>query len=121
MYSPQQVIDKLYQKGAELDIKNREQTEFALAFIEAERTYNVGLSAMMLQLKAEGNAISTCEKLAKGDTTIAAHKYEMDKQDILRDAAKRASFTINTKIDIMRTDISFKKEELKNLGVTQQG
>jgi len=119
MYPPE-VIKVLYRKGRQLNLKIEEHEKYGLEFIEAERKYNVALSTKMFLLKSEGNAISTCEKLAKGDQLIADLKFEMDKQDILRDSCKKALSAIFAQIDCLRSDLSFQKLDYKNIGATQQ-
>ena len=120
MKAPEDIINIMYRKGRESDMKEQEHKKFGLEFIEAERDYNKALSMKMLALKAEGHAISTCEKLAKGDPLIADLKFEMDKRDILRDSCKKLMANIYTQIDILRSDLSFQKEDYRRISSTQQ-
>ena len=66
----------------------------------------------MFLLKSDGIAISTCETLAKGDKLIADLRFERDKQAILLDACKRSMNSIERKIEILRSDLSWQKADI---------
>jgi hypothetical protein len=118
--NPNVVIEKMYEQGAKLGLKTREFAEIGIKLAGAEKKYNQALSEKMLRFKSDGYAITTCEKLSKGDDLVANLKYEKDVQEILLDACKKAINTIDKQIEILRSDLSYQKQELSNIGQTQQ-
>lgn len=62
------------------------------AYARAERTYAVALARRMWELKRDGIAITACERLAKGDPSIAALREKRDESEGLKETAKMAGW-----------------------------
>lgn len=66
------------------------QTSKALA--EAERGYRKRLTERILALKAEGNAITMCGEVARGEKDVADLRYARDVAAGVFEAAKQEAF-----------------------------
>jgi hypothetical protein len=64
-------------------------------YARAEMLYAVALARRMFELKAQGVAITACERLAKGEKAIAALRYERDVAEGVRETAKHAAWRAN--------------------------
>ena len=117
--NPQSIIDTLYQKGHELNTKNREMRDVGLALAEAERDHDKAFALAMVKLKAEGNALSACAKMAQGDNLVADLKYKLRSKEIELDYCKRTAREIDSKIMILQCDLSFKKVEYQKISSIQ--
>lgn len=62
-----QVTDKMQEFIATIQTHCSKLNEAGNAEAEADRDYDKGLAIAILKLQADGNAVSTQEKLAKGD------------------------------------------------------
>lgn len=61
-------------------------------YAEAERAYREALSKRIVELKAEGTAVTACGEIARGEPRIAALKYKRDVSEGVRDAAGQGAF-----------------------------
>src|SRR4051794_17860044 len=61
----------------------------------AERLYDVALARRILELKSGGMASTVCERLAKGDETIADLRERRNIADGLKETAKLAAWRAN--------------------------
>jgi hypothetical protein len=66
--------------------------ETSRALAEAERSYRKLLSERILRLKADGNAITACETIAKGMPDVADLRYARDLARGIHDASRQEAF-----------------------------
>lgn len=72
-------------------VEGEVKTAFKM-YATAERTYVVALARRMWELKRDGIAITACERLAKGDPSIAALRELRDEAEGLKETAKMAAW-----------------------------
>ncbi len=84
-------------KSAELEQRRVEGdvSEAYRAYARAEQTYRVALARRMVELRADGNAATTTETLAKGDERIALLRFERDVAEGLKETARVAAWRVN--------------------------
>jgi hypothetical protein len=78
--------------------QERVEGEVKAAYREAaikDRVYNVALARRMWELKRQGIAVTVCERLAKGDPTIASLREDRDTAEGLKETSKIASWRAN--------------------------
>lgn len=66
--------------------------ESGRALAEAERAYRKRLTERIVQLKAEGTAITACEGIAKGETDVADLRYKRDIAKAMMEAVRQEAF-----------------------------
>lgn len=66
----------------------------AVDLADAERAFRKALAVRMVELHAEGIAWSAVGDLARGDATVADHRYRRDVAKGVLDAAEGASFRL---------------------------
>jgi len=115
---PVEIIDAMYKKGAMLNAKSEELESINESIALAEKSYNIALSGKMMEFKVD-HGVSICEKLARGDPVVADLKLSLDKHIVIRDACKRVISNTLSQIDILRSDLSYQKEERRSIGSTQ--
>lgn len=84
-------------RAAELE-QRRVESEVFDAYKNAARAqhlYSVALARRMLELKAQGMAVTACETVAKGDPRIALLREERDLAEGLKETAKVAGWRVN--------------------------
>lgn len=88
----------------------------------AERSYNVALARRIWELKREGIAITACERLAKGDETIADLRERRDMAEGSKETAKLAAWRANAdRRDITGLiDWSMRRDMAEFYGRTQE-
>lgn len=59
---------------------------------EAERAYRKRLSQRILELRADGHAITACGDIARGETEVANLRYERDVKAGMFEAVKQEAF-----------------------------
>lgn len=57
-----------------------------------ERAYRQALSVRILELHAEGTAITACSEIARGETKVAMLRYERDVAEGVLEAARQQAF-----------------------------
>lgn len=61
-------------------------------YAEAERAYREALSTRIVQLKAEGMAVTACGEVARGEKQVAALKFARDVAEGVREAAGQSAW-----------------------------
>jgi hypothetical protein len=59
-------------------------------YAEAERAYREALAKRITELRAEGNSVTLCGDLARGDKLVADLKYKRDVAEGVKEAAAHA-------------------------------
>ncbi len=62
------------------------------ALAEAERAYRKALSVRIVELRAEGMAVTACSEVARGETQIASLRYARDVAEGVLEATRQQSF-----------------------------
>lgn len=57
-----------------------------------ERAYRQALSVRILELHAEGTAITACSEIARGESTVANLRYQRDVAEGVLEAARQQAF-----------------------------
>ena len=109
--SPQKIMDGMAQKNRELSMKVDELEQLATAMAEAEHDYNMAYAEKLLRLKSEGNAITLCQTLAKGDKYVADMLFKFRVAEAVYDACKKKIYSLNVAIDTYRSLLSWYKQE----------
>ena len=109
--NPQGVINGMAQKNRELSLKVDELEQLATAMAQAEHDYNMAYAEKLLRLKADGNAITLCQTLAKGDKYVADMLFKYRVAEAVYDAGKKKIHSLDTAIDTYRSLLSWYKIE----------
>jgi hypothetical protein len=76
--------------------RQRQAEQFVIdawkAYAEAERAYREALSTRIVQLKADGMAVTACGEVARGEKAIAALKVKRDIAEGVKEAAAQAAW-----------------------------
>lgn len=64
-------------------------------FAQKEEAYRLALAKKILELKAEGVAITACDNIARGDKHVAKLRYERDVAEGMKEAAEQAAWRRN--------------------------
>lgn len=78
------------QRRVESDVMDAYRT-----YAKRERLYKVALARKILELKANGMAITACETVAKGTPAIAELREERDVAEGMKEVAKVAAWRVN--------------------------
>ena len=114
--NPQQLLNAIQQKNRELTAKNDEYKQLQIAFAEAEYAYNVAYATKILELKADGEAVTTQKVLALGDKAVAKLKLDMEIARTMVKTCAKSMSVIETGIDSARSTLSWFKAELNSGG-----
>ncbi|WP_427340630.1 hypothetical protein [Caloranaerobacter sp. DY30410] len=107
----------MIKSGQALQEKNKELKELAVKKAEAEQAYRIALAKKMLELKTEGMSVSLINDLARGDKIVAELKMQRDISESLYDACREKIKDLRVEIDIMRSMLTWEREEYKNSNI----
>ena len=108
---PQSLMNGMVHKNNELSLKIDELTDLAENMAQAERDFNVAYARKLLELKTDGNAITTAKDLAKGDSAVADLLFKFRVAEAVHNACKKRIDALGTGIDTYRSLLSFRKQE----------
>jgi len=117
MKNPQAIMDGMIKKNQELSILVDQLSTHAENMAMAERAYNVAFARKLLELKSDGNAITLCQTLAKGDRVVADLLFDFRVAEAMLDACRKQIYALNTAIDTYRSLLSWEKAELGKAGI----
>jgi hypothetical protein len=76
--------------------KQRASEQFVIdttrSYAEAERAYRMALATAILELRAEGMAITACADVARGRPNVADLRYARDVAEGVKEAASQAAW-----------------------------
>jgi hypothetical protein len=110
--TPGQIMEGLASKNMMLTQKNDEYLELAEKRAQAERGYNLGMTAKILALKADGNSVTLISQLAKGDKVVADLKFKFDIALAVEKACLESIKNIRGAIDTYRSLLAWLKAEM---------
>ena len=108
---PQGIMDGMAAKNRELSMKVDELEPLAINMAQAEHDYNMAYAEKLLRLKSDGNAITLCQTLAKGDKHVADLLFQFRVAEAIYDACKKKIYSLNVAIDTYRSLLSWYKQE----------
>ena len=109
--NPQQLMDGMAAKNREMSMKIDEFSTLAENMANAEREYNVLFSRKLLELKADGIAVTTSKELAKGDSRVADALFAFRVAEAVYKACDKKIRSLDTAIDTYRSMLSWMKQE----------
>ena len=112
--NPQQLLNAIQDKNRQLTAKNDEYEQLMIDHAEAEYAFNVAYATKILELKSDGEPVTTQKTLALGDRAIAKLKLRVDVTDALVKANKQSMRAIEKGIDSARSGLSWLKAEMLN-------
>jgi hypothetical protein len=104
--------------------RNQESAEEGIreaykVFALKEEQYRTALATKILQLKADGVAITACGEIARGDKLVAKLRYERDVAEGVREAATQVAWRRNAdRKDAQRFADWSQRRELAEGGVS---
>lgn len=117
MMTPAQIMKQMVKSGQALQQKNEELKELAIKKAEAEQAYRVALAKRILELKTDGMSVSLINDLSRGDKTVAELKMQRDIAESMYDACREKIKDLRSEIDIMRSILTWEREEYKNSNI----
>jgi hypothetical protein len=115
--TPDQIMKQLIKSGKLLQDKNTEYKDLARQNHEAEKKYRVMAAQTALKLKVGGMNITLIPDLVKGDTEVAQAKMEWGIAESLYDACREKIKDLRAEIDIMRSLLTWEREEYRNSNI----
>ena len=112
-----QIISGMQEKNRQLSMKVDELEELAEKKAQAERAYKVAYARRVMEMRADGIAVTIVQKMADGDPGIAELKYQYDVADAVFNGCRERIKTLNTAIDTYRSLLSWNKAELEKAGI----
>ena len=117
MKNPQRIMDGMIEKNRQLSLKVDELVALSESMATAEREYNISYAKRLLELKSEGNAITLCQTLAKGDKSVSERLFNFRVAEAMLDACRKQIYALNTAIDTYRSLLSWEKAEMGKAGI----
>lgn len=112
--NPMEIFNKLEQCVAALSRGNIQQKTLGLEKAKTERDYRVAYNQKMLELKMEKCQATLIVTIAKTDPVVAELAMKKDIAESAYYTCISAIENLREEISIMRTKISWLKEEMKN-------
>lgn len=106
---------KLMWANKKLFIQIQEQADLIEKSAQAEYAYRTALASKMIELKADGVAVTIMADLARGDKSIAKLKLDRDIARGIADACRESIRAIQASMSGIQSLISTRKEEMKLL------
>ena len=109
---PQKELDGMQQKNILLEAKNTEYAELIEKYAMAKMEHRIAYRTTVIDLKKQGEAVTTMLALAKGDPVVAKLEYTMIVAEGVMKANRESMADLRTAIDSYRSRLAWIKAEM---------
>ena len=108
-----EVVEKMDMAQFNLEQLNEDLKTYSIEVAESNKRYSIALSEEILRLKAERCQATLIQNIAKGNERVATLKFNCDIAESKYTSCRNALENLKCEIDMLRSLLSFIKEDLK--------
>lgn len=87
--------------------------KYSLDYAEKERQYRIALSQRLVQLRAEGQAVTSLNDIVRGEKEVSTLRYNRDVAEGMKDSAKETINYLKLKLRLLEGQLDREYSQTK--------